>query len=207
MFHRLTVFPSVLLCACAGIAHAGIYSFVDADGVVHWSNVPSDDRYSLVMGSDPEGAPRSSRRETRIDHASLEQGEQYDSIIETAAARTRVDPLLLRAIIFVESAFDEQAVSIAGAKGLMQLMPATAERFGVEDVFDPEQNVFGGARFLRELLDLYQGDVELVLAAYNAGAAAVERYGRAMPPYPETASYVPKVLDVYSMLLSPAQSI
>jgi len=111
-----------------------------------------------------------------------------------------IDASLLRAVIVVESAFDERAVSSRGARGLMQLTPATAVRFGVHDAFNPRQNVRAGAHYLRFLLDRYDNDLELVLAAYNAGEDAVDRYGRAVPPYKETRAYVPRVMRVYSAL-------
>jgi soluble lytic murein transglycosylase-like protein len=100
-------------------------------------------------------------------------------------------------VIGVESAYDARAVSKRGAAGLMQLMPPTAARFGVTDPFDPVQNIRGGTQYLQELLRRFGNDVELALAAYNAGEAAVERYGRKVPPYPETIAYVPRVLRAY----------
>jgi soluble lytic murein transglycosylase-like protein len=118
----------------------------------------------------------------------------YAEMIGTAAARHDLDPVLLTAVAAVESAFDPNAVSSAGACGLMQLMPRTAERFGVGDVFDAEQNVEGGARYLRWLLERFEGDPELALAGYNAGEGAVERH-RGVPPYRETRGYVSRVLE------------
>ncbi len=117
----------------------------------------------------------------------------YQSVVAEAAERYRLDPALLAGLIETESGFNPRAVSPAGAKGLMQLMDATARGLGVTDPFDPRQNVLGGARFLRQLLDRYGGDVPRALAAYNAGPAAVDRYG-GLPPYAETQRFVPKVL-------------
>jgi soluble lytic murein transglycosylase-like protein len=117
---------------------------------------------------------------------------QFDVHIEDAAARHGVSEELIRAVIQVESGFDRLAVSAAGARGLMQLMPATARRFGVVNRFDARQNIFGGTRYLRALLDLYRGDISLTAAAYNAGENCVARY-RGIPPYRETNDYVRKV--------------
>jgi soluble lytic murein transglycosylase-like protein len=117
---------------------------------------------------------------------------EFDVHIDDAAAHHGVSRELVRAIIQVESGFDRRAVSSAGARGLMQLMPATARRFGVIDRFDARQNIFGGTRYLRTLLDRYQGDISLTAAAYNAGTSCVARY-HGIPPYQETQDYVRKV--------------
>jgi soluble lytic murein transglycosylase-like protein len=117
----------------------------------------------------------------------------YEGLIREAAAAYRVDPALIRSIMHAESGFDPSAVSRAGAMGLMQLMPDVAEAFGVEHPFDPRENIMAGARLLRELLDHYRGNVRLAIAGYNAGPAAIESYGRAVPPFRETQGYVKKV--------------
>ena len=113
-----------------------------------------------------------------------------DSYIAEAGARNGVDPLLLYSIMHRESSFRRTAVSPKGARGLMQLMPGTAARFGVSNIFDPRQNIEGGARYVRFLLDLFDGDVRLALAGYNAGEGAVMKYGNRVPPYSETQNYV-----------------
>ena len=118
------------------------------------------------------------------------------SMIQTSAERYGVDPGLVRAVINQESGFNPFATSSAGAQGLMQLMPQTAQTLGVSDAYDPAQNVDGGTRFLRSLLDRFGGDTRLALAAYNAGPAAVERYG-GVPPYAETQNYVTSILAAY----------
>jgi soluble lytic murein transglycosylase-like protein len=119
---------------------------------------------------------------------------EYAELIAAAAGREGLDPALLAAVAQVESGFDPYAVSHKGACGILQLMPPTAERFGVDDVFDVEQNLAGGARYLRWLMDRYEGDTELALAAYNAGEGAVDRH-RGVPPYRETRTYVTRVMD------------
>src|SRR5262245_47312894 len=125
---------------------------------------------------------------------------KIDSMIITAATRHGVEPLLLYSVMCQESVFKSQAVSPKGARGLMQLMPATAARFGVKNIFDPEQNIHGAAQYLRFLLDLFDGDVSLALAGYNAGEGAVKKYGYAVPPYPETINYVRKIKRRYTNL-------
>jgi soluble lytic murein transglycosylase-like protein len=127
---------------------------------------------------------------------------KIDEIIVTAATRHGVEPLLLYSVMHQESAFNSQAVSPKGARGLMQLMPATAARFGVKNIFDPEQNIHGAAQYLRFLLDLFDGNVSLALAGYNAGEGAVKKYGYEVPPYPETINYVRKIKRRYTNLSS-----
>jgi soluble lytic murein transglycosylase-like protein len=123
------------------------------------------------------------------------QPSAFDDLIAEAARRHDLDPALLKAVVHVESRFTPEAVSSRGAKGLMQLMDTTAAQVGVTDPFDPAQNINGGARYLRQLLQRYEGNVALALAAYNAGPAAVERWG-GVPPYAETQAFVPRVLDL-----------
>ena len=122
---------------------------------------------------------------------------RFAPIVSRAARVHGVDEALVHAVIFAESSYDPDAISPAGASGLMQLMPATAAQYGVRDLFDPAQNVSGGVRLLRDLLAKFDGNVELALAAYNAGAGAVIRAGNRVPPRPETVAYVPKVIDYY----------
>jgi soluble lytic murein transglycosylase-like protein len=120
--------------------------------------------------------------------------DRYAPLISAAAKRHGVDPNLVHAVIRAESAYRSRAKSHAGACGLMQLMPATAKRFGVRDIWDPEQNIEGGVAYLRFLQDLFAGDIRLALAAYNAGEGAVAKYGNRIPPYRETQTYVRRVL-------------
>lgn len=129
-----------------------------------------------------------------------------DALIRSAAARHGLDPRLMLAVMRQESSFNMRAVSPKGARGLMQLMPATARRFGVRDIFDPAQNIEGGAQYLRFLLDTFNGDVELALAGYNAGENAVARYGNRIPPYRETQDYVRRITAHYQRLVD-AQSV
>jgi soluble lytic murein transglycosylase-like protein len=143
------------------------------------------------------GAPSASKRFDALVERATNRHGSIDRLVSKAALAWKVDPSLIKAVIADESAFDAGATSRAGAQGLMQLMPATAARLGVTDAYDAEQNVWAGARYLRELLDRFGGDVEKAVAAYNAGPAAVEKYG-GIPPYTETQNYVRNVLAGYA---------
>ncbi|PYS97625.1 MAG: transglycosylase, partial [Acidobacteria bacterium] len=129
---------------------------------------------------------------------------KIDSYIVESAARNGVDPLLLYSIMHRESSFKRMAVSPKGARGLMQLMPGTAARFGVANIFDPRQNIEGGARYVRFLLDTFDGDVRLALAGYNAGEGAVMKYGNRVPPYSETQEYVRRISERYELMRDPS---
>jgi soluble lytic murein transglycosylase-like protein len=128
---------------------------------------------------------------------------QVDGYLVDAGTRNGIDPLLLYSIMHQESSFKSHAISPKGARGLMQLMPGTAMRFGVTNIFDPRQNIEGGARYVRFLLDRFDGDVDLTLAGYNAGEGAVEKYGWRVPPYAETQEYVRRISRRYSLLRDP----
>ena len=167
------VFPS--------LSSTEIYKYVDGDGVLHLTNVPNG-KYNLVL---KEGwVP------FYLDSADL---EKYDPLIWRAAEKYGVDYALVKAVIKAESNFNPRAISNAGARGLMQLMPETANALRVNDPFHPEDNIEGGVRHLRYLLDLFKGNLHLVLAAYNAGEEAVFRYND-IPPYRETRTYIQRVL-------------
>jgi soluble lytic murein transglycosylase-like protein len=177
-------------------AVATIFAFTDAQGTVHYSNVPDDTRYKVVIETAPEGVTA----RTPPLGALLRKSAQYSKVIETAARASRLEPALVQAVMVAESGGDPNALSKRGARGLMQLMPATARLYGVRNVFDPEQNVRAASQYLRDLTDRYQNDLELVLAAYNAGPTAVDLSGGKIPPLRETLDYVPRVLRIYSRL-------
>ena len=191
------LFASLLAVAGAGAA-TRIYSYVDADGVKHFTDMPDNNRYRLLVLSPNEVTQSGDRYNANM----LARASQYDAIIEKAAVSAALEPNLLRAVIVVESGFNSRAVSKRGAVGLMQLMPATASRFGVLNPYDPLENVHGGARYLKFLMDRFGQNVRLALAAYNAGEEAVDRNGGQIPPFTETMAYVPKVLKIYHMLTS-----
>jgi soluble lytic murein transglycosylase-like protein len=165
------------ICAKADIAKR-----VTADGVVSLVNSPS--RQTPVVKN----------RLEREDAAS--NSSRYDNYIRQASLLYQIPENLVRAVIMVESGFNPRAVSRADAKGLMQLVPATANRMLVDDIFDPRQNIYGGVRYLRVLANLFNGDLFLTLAAYNAGEGAVVKFG-GIPPYPETQAYVARVVSYY----------
>jgi soluble lytic murein transglycosylase-like protein len=196
------LFASLLAVASAGAA-TRIYTYVDADGVKHFTDMPDNNRYRLLVISPNEMTQSGDRYSANM----LARASQYDAIIEKAAVSAAVEPNLLRAVIVVESGFNSRAVSKRGAVGLMQLMPATASRFGVSNPYDPLENVHGGARYLKFLMDRFGQNVRLALAAYNAGEEAVDRNGGQIPPFTETMAYVPKVLKIYHMLTSQPRTI
>lgn len=181
----------MLACFVAESALADIYRYTDRDGVIHFSNRKRKGRLVARKGS-----VRSRRAVTRIRPTKAGETHAYDRYIHEAASLYTIPKELVRAVIRVESNFDAQAVSRANARGLMQLIPATAERMLVGDSFDPRQNILGGTRYLRVLANLFNGNLQLTLAAYNAGENAVIRH-RGIPPYEETRKYVAKVIEHY----------
>ena len=197
------LFIGVSLSTALQAAPVKIYTYVDPQGVRHYTDIPDNNRYRLLMTS----LHHLTESGDRYDPQLLARSVAYDPIIETAAAAAAVEANLLRAVIVVESGFNERAVSKRGAVGLMQLMPDTALRFGATDRYDPRQNVHAGAQYLKALLDRFGHDVRLALAAYNAGEAAVDRNGGQIPPYSETQAYVPRVLGVYRMLTAQTRPI
>ena len=203
----LAVVIGAALLAQAGPAAPDIYGFVDEHGVAHLSNVKLDDRYYLFK-KETRSAPAEESPEAGAPDTAPQRGvrfnaadrQRYAQIISTAAKEHGLEAALLHALITVESGYDPRARSPKGAIGLTQLMPDTARRYQVADIWDPRDNVRGGARYLRDLLGMFGNDLSLALAAYNAGEGAVLQYGRKIPPYPETRNYVPRVLQQYRLL-------
>jgi len=198
-FYRQAVL-SAMAAAWAAMAvpvSADIYSFKDEKGVVHFTNIKGlDPRYKLMRREDGGGVSDVGRS-MQVYMPSKEDIEKYAAIVQTAAKAYGVDASLVHAVISAESGYNQYAVSKRGAMGLMQLMPDTARRYGVQNMLDPVENVHGGVRYLRDLLAMFKGRLDLVIAAYNAGENAVVRYGNTIPPYAETRHYVPKVLGFY----------
>jgi soluble lytic murein transglycosylase-like protein len=182
--------PALVLCLTSSLAHADIYRYTDHEGVIHFSNVSKRGQVVSRQARSSVRGVRASRPERSPAH--------YDPYIREAARLYQIPEALVRAVIRVESNFDPRAVSHANAQGLMQLIPATAERMLVSDPFDARQNVLGGTRYLRVLANLFNGNLQLTLAAYNAGEGAVIKY-RGIPPYEETQSYVTKVMQFYNL--------
>ncbi len=185
------VLAAALALTTAGSAQAALYTYRAPDGSWVFSDHALVDRqYQLVRKSEPRTHyPRN------VKYRTLRRGDPaaYDPIILRMARAFGLEPALIKAVMHAESAFDRYATSHKGASGLMQLMPATAEQYGVRDIYDPVQNVRAGVNYLRDLMERFNNDMALVLAAYNAGENAVEQY-RGVPPYSETRSYVVKVL-------------
>jgi len=197
---------ALLVCALLGSllapsARAGeLYSYIDEDGVIHFSNVPTDTRYHRVRARATGGGVYRNDGEARTRPLAQGSGsalERWREHIRAAAARYQLPEALLLAVMAVESNFDPRALSERGAVGLMQLMPGTAKDMYVSDAWAPEQNIEGGARYLRILANQYNGDLIKTLAAYNAGPDAVRKAGDTVPDIPETREYVRRVVALY----------
>ena len=200
--------PAIFLAlALPTVAFAGgIYKYVEKDGTIVYTNVL------------PKNAPRQARKvegefrpapspeaPARISVTSRISLGEFDEYIDEAAVRYKMPPALVRAVMHAESAFDPNAISVVGASGLMQLMPATAREMYVKDIFDPKDNIEGGVRYLRVLANEFDGDMVKMVAAYNAGPDAVKRYGGQVPPFQETQAYVRKVISLYFQYKTQAQ--
>jgi soluble lytic murein transglycosylase len=181
----ITIFYTLILLISADLtAHGDIYRYIDENGVMHFTNTPtsSNQKFKLFLREKPKTSLRYSTK-------------KYDDIIANASQQYGVAFPLLKAIIKAESGFDPRAVSKKGAKGLMQIMPQNFKLLGIEDPFDPSQNIHAGARYFKQMYDRF-GKLALSLAAYNAGPDAVARY-KTVPPYEETEEYVKRVLKFY----------
>jgi soluble lytic murein transglycosylase-like protein len=196
---RIAIISFALL---SNTAFAYIYKFVDDNGLVHYTDQPETKGYKRIIKTVDKPKKFSFFRDYPVSakrqHFSSVNKEHFSSLIEQAAYKYQVDPKLVHAVVQTESAYNSDAVSRAGAVGLMQLMPATAKRFGVYDRNDPDQNVDGGTRYLKYLLDLFGPNLQLAVAAYNAGENAVMKHNYSIPPYRETQNYVRQVLSLYN---------
>jgi len=175
------LFPSLAL--------GDIYRYIDEKGVIHFTNLPCGPHYTLYMKEKPK--PIRKKRKNPVDLAKV------TSLVKQYATQFGLEEELVEAVIKIESGYDPLAVSSKGAQGLMQLIPETARDMEVADPFDMAENIRGGSRYLRLMLDLFEDNLDLALAAYNAGPSAVQRYG-GIPPYNETLRYVEKVKAQYS---------
>jgi soluble lytic murein transglycosylase-like protein len=177
---------------------------VDGSGHVFYTDKPRHSGYQLVIRT-PAAFTFISRKPAGgygFSRAFEKNRRQFTPLIEATASKYSLDPALLHAVIRAESAYNPGAVSNKGAAGLMQLMPGTADRYGVRDRFDPEENVEGGARYLSDLIGMFQSDIKLAVAAYNAGENTVKKFGYQVPPIPETQDYVVRVLNYYRRFAS-----
>lgn len=195
----LYLFTLIGLWADEGDVLAGLYAFTDEQGVVHVTNRPPVhspvEQQFQPMATDLVPLPR-------FSHSSLRSHTEFDNLIKEAADYYSLPVALVRAVIAAESNFEARAVSRAGALGLMQLRPQTAAAMSVTNSFDPRDNIYGGARYLRLMLNQFQGDVALAAAAYNAGPSAVKR-ARGIPPFKETRDYVARVVRLYASFQAP----
>ncbi len=216
LFYLMLFAPGLVSASDSETSTTTVYKYLDENGVLHLTNRPPPDKTaSLSARGYPRRLHLGNRPPRTANHSFYWNGyltillpapehdpvkrldNPYPELIEQTARRHGLDPALLQAVIQVESAYNPDAVSPKGAVGLMQLMPATAARYQVEDRTDPEENLRGGATYLKYLLELFNQDHRLALAAYHAGEGAVLRHDRQIPPYPETIDYVDKVLKVY----------
>lgn len=172
---------------------AGIYRYEDERGVIHFTNCPRDPQFKLYIRESKDDV---GGEENRASVPPVRDQSQFDSLIEELSKKHNVDFALVKAMIKAESGFNPLAVSRKGARGLMQLMPETAQRMNVANIFNPRENIDGGVRYFRYLLSLFNNDLRLSLAAYNAGENVVSEF-RSIPPYRETVDYVRKVLNYY----------
>ena len=215
---------AVISGVCSRTAFADIYEYIDEAGIAHYSDAPNNgtdgnNDYVLILKAEDPVKPEAQISETQVTEATSDNPNttasphntatdkltltppQLLAQIQQSAHNHQIDGELIHAVMHVESAYEVKAKSHKGALGLMQLMPATALRLGVKNSYDPAQNIEGGAKYLRELLTLFNNDITLAIAAYNAGENAVIRYGNKIPPYKETQAYVPKVINIYKALM------
>ncbi|MBI4654785.1 MAG: lytic transglycosylase domain-containing protein [Nitrospirae bacterium] len=176
----------ILIMASAAISYADIYRYVDENGVIHFTNTPPDKGYKKIISEGKKGYIKNT-----VSPSS------YHQIITEKSQKHNIEPSLVKAVIKAESNWDSTAVSRKGAIGLMQLMPYTAREMNVLNPFDPEENIEGGTRYLKYLLDKFNGDLTLAIAAYNAGPNTVEKFG-GIPPIQETRQYVERILSLYN---------
>jgi soluble lytic murein transglycosylase len=190
---REIIFIIILfLFTVPSVSIADLYKYIDKNGVVHFTNIPKGKQYDKVSS---EKRIYIKGKKTREDHS--DNRAYYSQIIDSTSKKYNLEPSLIKAVIKVESDWNSRAVSSKGAQGLMQLMPTTAKNLNVKNPYSPKDNINGGAKYLRHLLDRFDGDISLALAAYNAGPAMIEKYG-GIPPITETRKYVNRVLSIYN---------
>lgn len=203
MIYNLSV-RNILYIICISLifplsVFGDIYKWVDEAGVIHFTNIPSDKKFHRIIKETKDSRIKfqGSRFKSNIRSARPVLAQDYSGLIRSISEKHQIDPALVRAVIKAESNFRADAISRKGARGLMQLMPETAYGLNVKDSFDPEENIDGGVRYLKYLLGIFEGDLSLSLAAYNAGPELVQRLGR-VPSIKETRDYVRRVLNHYN---------
>lgn len=186
---RIAVIVTSLLISTG--VKADIYKFIDSDGRIYYTDTPKNSMYKRIIRTRPVTYSKA------LPFMGVNR-QKFTDLINEAANRHQVDVKLVHAVIQAESAYDATAISSAGAVGLMQLMPDTARRYGVSDRNNPVQNIDGGTHYLKDLLRMFDSNLNLAVAAYNAGENAVIRHNNSIPPYPETQNYVKTVLALYN---------
>ncbi len=192
--NKTTFICSLILALVSMSSQADVYRYIDKYGHVILTDKPTHSGYKQLVKT---WKGWEERKVFSKNHNWLKNQKKFDPTIRSVAKTYKLPHTLLHAVITAESSYDPNAISKAGAVGLMQLMPETAKRYGVSNRRDPKQNIYGGSRYLRYLLKLFNNDLKLVLAAYNAGEGAVKKYGNKIPPYKETQNYVKKVIKYY----------
>jgi soluble lytic murein transglycosylase-like protein len=185
-FFIVILCSALVVCTVAFPVYADIYLYIDSGGVLHFTNVPTSPKYKIYIREKP------SRSMNSVDT------NRYDDLIAEASEKHGVSFSLLKALIKIESDFNPRAISSAGAKGLMQIMPENIRALNIKNPFDPWENIMGGARYLKQLINRFDGELPMALAAYNAGPNMVDRYKR-IPPFEETENFVEKVMKYYSI--------
>lgn len=195
MILKLILFLMFCVIPLQGLC--GIYGFVDDSGVYHFTNIKpaNSKKYQVVIPDKP--------KTSLANYSNNVTNNQYDSLIMQHSYNHGVDPTLVKAVMKAESNFNPQAISPKGAQGLMQLMPDTARHMSVYDPFDPDDNIRGGTRYLRLLDETFQGNLELILAAYNAGPNRVKEHNMNIPPFEETRNFIKRVKHYYNKLKNP----
>ena len=183
------IFLTISLFLCPSVIRADIYRSVDPDGVIHFTNTPCDEQCELYLREGPKEPPPEARPPSATPGWVMQYADRY-------SRASNLPPALVKAIIKAESNGKRMAVSPKGAQGMMQLMPFTSKRLKVSDPFDPVENIEGGVKYIKELIETFPGNLAHAVAAYNAGPGAVKKYG-GIPPYQETRIYVKRVMDYY----------
>jgi len=187
----------LLILVSVSVAFADIYKYVDENGVICYTDAPLGKKADKVHREKKSAAVASSSEEKQVSRRTSRDSGDYHAIVHEKASNYNVDPSLIKAVIKTESNWNCHALSKKGAMGLMQLMPSTANDLNVHNPFDPEENIEGGTKYLKYLLEKFNGDLTLALAAYNAGPKKVEKFGY-VPPIAETKQYVNRVLSLYN---------